>query len=133
MVHPTNSLSLCFQPIRLSSFSRLKPLLGPGAITSCRPVIHRLAQLTLSLFCTTGGWTHLSSLPFRSDSSKTRVRALARLPCMCPDHVVGLPGLAPASLPVTFVGRLTCQLTFLLYLAASRAPSVKPDSLVSHT
>jgi hypothetical protein len=32
-----------------------------------------------------------------------------------------------------FVGRLTCQLTFPLYLVASQAPLSKPDSLVSHT
>jgi hypothetical protein len=34
---------------------------------------------------------------------------------------------------MTFVVCLTCQLTILLYLAACRAPSVKPDTLVSHT
>jgi hypothetical protein len=46
---------------------------------------------------------------------------------------LGLPGLAPARLPVMFLVRLTCQLTIPLYLTASWAPSVKPDSLVSHT
>jgi hypothetical protein len=39
---------------------------------------------------------------------------------------LGLPGLALARLPVTFVGRLTYQLTFPLYLAASRAPPSSP-------
>jgi hypothetical protein len=47
--------------------------------------------------------------------------------------MLGLPGLAPARLPVSFADRLTCQLTFPLYLAASWAPSVKHDPLVSHT
>jgi hypothetical protein len=47
--------------------------------------------------------------------------------------LLGLPGLARPCLPVTFVVRLTCQLTIPLYFTASRAPSVKPDSLVLHT
>jgi hypothetical protein len=34
---------------------------------------------------------------------------------------------------VTFAVHLTCQLTIPLYLTASRAPSIKTDSLVSHT
>jgi hypothetical protein len=37
------------------------------------------------------GEPHLSSLPFQSDLSNTRVRALARLPCMCPAHAAWPP------------------------------------------
>jgi hypothetical protein len=38
----------------------------------------------------TGG-PYLSSPSFWSDPSKTRVRALARLPCMCPAHAAWPP------------------------------------------
>jgi hypothetical protein len=52
MVHPTHSHCPCFQLILLSSFSRLKPLLSPRAIISCRPVIHQLVELILSTSAT---------------------------------------------------------------------------------
>jgi hypothetical protein len=78
-------LGLCFQPIRLSSFSRLKPLLGLGAITSCRSVIHRLAQLTLSLFCIVDEWTPPVIPPPtirpEQDSSLNTCSAPVHVPC----------------------------------------------------
>jgi hypothetical protein len=52
MLHPTHSLF-----VYVSNPSIYLPLLGPGAISSCRPVIHQLGQLTLSLFLTADEWT----------------------------------------------------------------------------
>jgi hypothetical protein len=70
MVHPTHSLFV-YVP-------------SPGAISSCRPIIHPLAQLTLSLFRTADGWTPtvISLLLIRPepDSSPCAATTHARLP-----------------------------------------------------
>jgi hypothetical protein len=93
------------------------------------PISHRWF---LSLSCTADGWTPqvipLLQIRPEPDSSPSTRSAPVCVPC--PHR---LASSIAARLPVTFAGRLTCQLTLSLYLVASRAPSVKPDSLVSHT
>jgi hypothetical protein len=75
------SFCLCFQIIRLSSFARPRSNLK---LSVCCPIGWPNSP-SPSFVLLTGG-PHLSSLPFWSDPSKTRVWALARLPCLCPAH-----------------------------------------------
>jgi hypothetical protein len=92
-----------------------------------------VAQNTLFLCPIADRWTPtvipLLLQPTRAElESEHPLYFRARAPAIS----LGLLGLEPARLPVMFVGHLTCQLTFPLYLAVNQALFVKPVSLVSH-
>jgi hypothetical protein len=126
MVHSTHSFMSMF-PTHLAIFLfSAQTFARPRSNHKLRPVIHRLAQLTLSFFVLLSGGPHLSSLPFQSNLSKTRVRALAQLPCMCPFHAAWPPRPCARSPSRDVCRSSNLPAHFLLYLAASRAPPSSP-------